>query len=135
MKVRDIIEKLDERAKKSVMKCYENCGIPDMDAELDPYVEKEVIEFLKAISNPTRFKILKLTKEHWLCVCLISRVLEEDQTLISHHLRILKDLGLLKERREGRMRFYKANTEKILELLQKIEGVLVRDEGTPKESE
>lgn len=96
-----------------------------MEAELEPEVDREIIEFLKALSNPIRLKILKLTRDNWLCVCLLSEVLGEDQTLISHHLRTLKTLDLVKERREGRMRFYKANTERIEELLKKVEGVLV----------
>ncbi|WP_332370041.1 MULTISPECIES: ArsR/SmtB family transcription factor [Thermococcus] len=125
MKVRDIVEKLPERPKKSVFKCYEKCGLPEMEAELEPEVDREIIEFLKALSNPIRLKILKLTRDNWLCVCLLSEVLGEDQTLISHHLRTLKTLDLVKERREGRMRFYKANTERIEELLKKVEGVLV----------
>ena len=129
MKVRELFEKLDERQKKTVMGCRERCGIPNLDAEVNPEVPDDVVKFLKVISNPLRLKILKLIKDEWLCVCLISQALGEDQTLISHHIRSLKSLNLVLERREGRMRFYKTNIEVVKGYLEAVRGELIHEEA------
>ena len=55
----------------------------------------------KALSNPTRLKILYLLKKGDLCVCEIMAVLEIPQSTISHHINVLKTAGLLKSQRDG----------------------------------
>ncbi|AHL22093.1 metalloregulator ArsR/SmtB family transcription factor [Thermococcus nautili] len=125
MKVRELFERLDERQKKTVMRCVERCGIPELEAEIEPKVNEDAVKFLKVLSNPLRLAILKLLRDQWLCVCLISEALQQDQTLISHHLRTLKSLGLVEERKEGRMRFYRAKRDVIEEYLAKVRGELL----------
>lgn len=125
MRIQDVVDRLGEKQRKTVMKCVERCGLPELDAEIEPGVPNDVTEFLKIIANPLRFKILKLTRDQWLCVCLLSEVLGEDQTLISHHLRVLKKLDLLEERKEGRMRFYRARGEVIEDYLKKVREELL----------
>ncbi|ASJ04447.1 MULTISPECIES: ArsR/SmtB family transcription factor [Thermococcus] len=125
MKIKDLLDELNERQRKTVLQCAETCGIPDLDREVDLQVESDTIKFLKAISNPLRLRILKLLKDNWLCVCLISRILDQDQTLISHHLRTLKGLGLIEERKEGKMHFYRTNTEALKRYLDMVSIELV----------
>jgi len=120
MKLREVLDELSERQRKTVLQCVEICGIPDLEAEVDLQVEEDLIGFLKALSNPLRLKMLKLLKNNWLCVCLISKILDQDQTLISHHLRTLKSLGLIQERREGKMHFYKTNTETLQKYVERL---------------
>ncbi|WP_457741721.1 ArsR/SmtB family transcription factor [Thermococcus sp.] len=128
MKVRELFERLDERQKKTVIGCRKRCGIPNLDAEVSPEIPDDLIRFLRIISNPLRLKILKLIRDEWLCVCLISQALGEDQTLISHHLRSLKSLNLVLERREGRMRFYKTNIEVVGRYLEAVRSELIHEE-------
>ncbi|ASJ09050.1 transcriptional regulator [Thermococcus siculi] len=125
MKVRDVLEKLDEKQKKTVMQCHETCGMPCLDREIDVEVEEDLVKFLKAVSNPLRLRILKLLKDNWLCVCIISLILEQDQTLISHHLRTLRSLGLIEVRKEGKMHFYRTNREVLEKYLQRVTSELV----------
>ncbi|HDZ36605.1 MAG TPA: ArsR family transcriptional regulator [Thermococcus sp.] len=125
MKVRDFLDKLDDKQKRTVMRCFETCSIPDLDREVDIQVDDEMMKFLKAISNPLRFRILKLLKDNWMCVCLISKILEQDQTLISHHLRTLKALNIIEERKEGKMHFYRTRSEVIEKYLSKVKTDLV----------
>ncbi|MFA4646362.1 metalloregulator ArsR/SmtB family transcription factor [Pyrococcus kukulkanii] len=117
MKVRELIEKLSERQKKTVMRCLEKCNIMDLDEEIEVYPRSDVNRFLKILSNPIRYGILKMLMNRWMCVCLIAEALEVDQTLVSHHLRILKELNILEEKREGKLRFYRTNKEKLKEYL------------------
>ena len=79
-------------------------------------------EFLKIISEKNRLKILCLLKEGEKCVCDIWQCLDLTQNLVSHHLKVLKNFGLVSSRQEGLKVFYKLNkevVEKYLELLNK----------------
>lgn len=63
--------------------------------------------FFKAISDPTRMKILVALKESELCVCDISVILNMTQSAISHQLKQLKDVDLIRNRRDGKTIFYR----------------------------
>ena len=125
MKLVEAVEKLPDGQKSTVLRCAESCGMLNLDSDVNPDVNPEALAFLKAVSNPIRLRMLKLLKNTWLCVCLISKILEKDQTLISHHLRVLKESGLLEERREGKMRFYRVNAEAIRNYLELVTAEIV----------
>jgi ArsR family transcriptional regulator len=61
----------------------------------------EIINFLKAISDETRIKIIKLLFQQKLCVCELVEILKKNQPCISQHLTILKNAKLVKAKREG----------------------------------
>lgn len=125
MKVKEIMERLDEKQRKTVTRCSENCGILDLEAEIETEVDEELVKFLKAISNPLRLRILKMLRDKWLCVCVISAALEQDQTLISHHLRTLRSMNLIESRKEGKMHFYKTNREVLENYLKRVSTELL----------
>ncbi|AEH25161.1 ArsR/SmtB family transcription factor [Pyrococcus yayanosii] len=120
MKLRELIERLNERQRKTVMGCLEKCQIFDLDEELELEPRGELQRFLKIMANPIRYGILKILRDRWMCVCLISEALGVDQTLVSHHIRILKELDLLHERREGKLRFYRTNEERLKEFIEML---------------
>jgi len=55
----------------------------------------------KALGEPTRLKITKLLAHRELCVCDLEEILQMSQPRISQHLKILKQAGLVNERKEG----------------------------------
>jgi len=57
--------------------------------------------YIKTIAEPNRLKILELLKDGEKCACDIHPKLKISQNLNSHHLKVLKDLGLLKSKKEG----------------------------------
>ncbi|MBW2038352.1 MAG: metalloregulator ArsR/SmtB family transcription factor [Deltaproteobacteria bacterium] len=63
-------------------------------------------EIFKALSDETRFRILKLLGEREVCVCEMMQVLEMPQSTISRHMNILKRAGLVMGRREGKWVHY-----------------------------
>src|SRR5512135_917538 len=67
---------------------------------------EEVAAYFKALSDETRLRILKLLEEGELCVCDLTAALEMTQPNISFHLGILKEAGLVKDRRDGRWMHY-----------------------------
>jgi len=77
---------------------------------------------LKKISEPNRLKILCLLKDGEKCVCDIWQCLKLPQNLVSHHLKVLKDLNLISSKKVGLKVFYKLNqkmVKKYLKLLKK----------------
>lgn len=73
--------------------------------------------FYKALGNDTRVKILHSLLVEELCVCDIASVLEMTVSAVSHQLKILKDLKLLKNRRAGKEIFYSLYDSHIEKLL------------------
>jgi DNA-binding transcriptional ArsR family regulator len=67
---------------------------------------KDYTTVLKALSDRSRARILKMLEEHELCVCQIREVLGLNQSTVSKHLSILKNAGLVEGRRDGTWAFY-----------------------------
>lgn len=61
---------------------------------------------LKALGHPVRVRILSLISTEELCVCDLSVALKLSVSTISHHLKELRNAGIVKFRTEGRMAFY-----------------------------
>jgi DNA-binding transcriptional ArsR family regulator len=74
-------------------------------------------EIFKAMADPCRLKILSLLREGELCVCEIMVGLDRPQSSTSHHLSILKDAGLIKERKDGRWSRYRLSEGAVIEIL------------------
>ena len=62
---------------------------------------EDLIKALKALSDETRLRILKVLLERECCVCEIMQALDISQSRASRNLGILQDAGFLKARREG----------------------------------
>ncbi len=75
-------------------------------------------ELFKAMADETRIKILYLLAQRELCVCDLAYVLESTLPAISHHLRFLRTLNLVRTRRDGKQVFYALADDHVLELLQ-----------------
>ena len=71
----------------------------------------------RAAADPCRIRILKLLKEGELCVCEIMIALDRPQSTTSHHLSILKEAGLIRERRAGKWSHYRLADGAIIEML------------------
>lgn len=70
-------------------------------------------EFLRAIADPNRLKILCVLKAGSKCVCEIVPAVGISDKLASHHLKQLKKIGLLDEKREGNFIYYSLNHKEI----------------------
>ncbi len=62
---------------------------------------QDLIKTMKALSDETRFRILKILLERECCVCEVMQALDISQSRASRNLGILEDAGFLKARREG----------------------------------
>ncbi|NLJ78053.1 MAG: helix-turn-helix transcriptional regulator [Tissierellia bacterium] len=79
-------------------------------------VVHDLSQIFKALGDPTRLKIIYVLSRRPLCVCDIAYLLDMTQSAISHQLRLLRNLRLVKFRREGRMLIYSLDDEHVLQL-------------------
>ncbi len=87
----------------------------------------DLITIFKALSDETRLKVIKLLEHGELCVCDITAALDMSQSKVSFHLGILKNAGLLKNRKEGKWMHYALDDSDYLKrllTLSVIQGVL-----------
>ena len=70
-------------------------------------------ETFGALSEPTRVKILHALSKSELCVCDISAILKMSTSAVSHQLRLLRNMRLVKFRKDGKMVFYSLDDDHI----------------------
>ena len=86
-------------------------------------------DIFKAIGDPTRREILEfLRKEGRLAAGDIAARFDMTQATVSHHLSILKEAGLINDKREGKYIFYEINTSIFEDVLQWLVGFIKGDE-------
>ncbi len=82
----------------------------------------------KALAHPIRLQIIELLLDKTeLCVCEIVKDIGESQSTISKHLRILKSAGLVDNRKDGLMVFYRLRVPCILKFFECLDRVLIND--------
>jgi len=82
------------------------------------------VEFLKATSEENRLKILCILRNGEKCVCDIWQCLKLSQNLVSHHLKVLKDFGLISFEKKGLKVFYKLNQKVVKKYLKELNKLL-----------
>lgn len=106
-----------------------SCSGHFADAKLIDNIQQELIkegegdiDFLasiyKALGDPTRLRIIYVLSKSSLCVCDIATLLDMTQSAISHHLRILRNLNLVKFKREGKLVIYSLDDEHVERILE-----------------
>src|ERR1044072_8393560 len=75
-----------------------------------PQAERAVALF-HALSDPTRLSILRRLRFGERCVCDLTDALDAAQSRLSFHLKVLKDAGLVTDRRDGRWMYYTVSTD------------------------
>lgn len=83
---------------------------------VDDVTATKLAETFKALSDSTRVRIISALSRAELCVHDIAAVLDMSQSAISHQLRTLRELRLVKFRREGRHVYYTLDDEHIHDL-------------------
>ena len=84
---------------------------------------KRIARWFHALSDETRIQIIDRLSDGEQCVCELTDLLDTGQSRLSFHLKILKDAGLLKDRREGRWVYYALNADAVTEMEQFVEGL------------
>jgi ArsR family transcriptional regulator, arsenate/arsenite/antimonite-responsive transcriptional repressor len=69
------------------------------------------VQLFHALSDETRIEIIDMLESGERCVCELQDTLNAAQSRLSFHLRVLKDAGVVTDRREGRWSYYELNRE------------------------
>lgn len=77
---------------------------------------KKAVELFHALSDETRLELLNRLKDGEQCVCELMDSLKAAQSRLSFHLKVLKDAGLVEDRREGRWMYYRLSAQAIEDL-------------------
>lgn len=91
----------------------------------DAVPARRSVVLFHALSDAKRLRILALLGRGELCVCELTEALHLSQSLLSFHLRTLKNAGLVVDRREGRWIHYSLRTEALEEARNAIEELAV----------
>ena len=75
-----------------------------------------VADAFQALSDETRLAVLEMLRDGERCVCDLQAALDAAQSRLSFHLKVLKDAGLVTDRKEGRWSYYALNAERFAEL-------------------
>ena len=87
-------------------------------------VEEDQARFLRCIGEPTRLQILKMLAESDRCVGELAEVMNKEQSLISHHLRALKDCNIVQDRQEAQKVYYKLTDSRLARLIMDSETLM-----------
>ena len=104
----------------------DNCDLPHLDADnaatreaqlLSSATVEEIAATFSVLGDPTRIRILDALSAGELCVCDIAALAGISESAVSHQLRLLRGMRLVRPRRAGRQVFYSLDDQHIVELL------------------
>lgn len=84
---------------------------------MSPRAVEALAETFRVLGDPTRVRILDAIAGGELCVCDIASLIGISESAVSHQLRLLRGMRLVRARRAGRLVFYTVDDQHILELL------------------
>ncbi|MCM1042808.1 MAG: metalloregulator ArsR/SmtB family transcription factor [Corallococcus sp.] len=94
----------------------------DVLADIDYYLPdkqstKKIAQFFSIFADCSRVRLLSALSISPLCVTDVARILDMNQTTVSHQLKILRDMGVVDFERRGKILYYKICNSKINEIL------------------
>jgi ArsR family transcriptional regulator len=78
------------------------------------------LECLRAIAEPMRWRIVQLLADEELCVCHLVEELQVAQPLVSHHLRVLRDAGIVATSRHRYWTYYRLQPDTLASLARTV---------------
>lgn len=99
--------------------CFDEGKVNHLKKEIEEQNTSGVAKIYKALSDDTRVKVAyALTLEKELCVCDVANIVGATTATASHHLRLLRNMGLAKYRKEGKLVFYSLDDDHVRQLIQ-----------------
>ncbi len=104
---------------------YSGCDCDVIHLDLVNKAKKSILEedkllliadFYKALSDSTRIKIINLLSNNELCVCDIAVILNMTKSAVSHQLKNLREMDLIRSKKQGKEVWYSLADEHVLEV-------------------
>ena len=86
--------------------------------EIDDATTARMAETFKALADPTRVRILHALSHAELCVGDLALLLGMSESAVSHQLRMLRNLHIVRSRRDGKLVFYTLDDDHVIRLFQ-----------------
>ncbi len=102
--------------------------INDTTIEIQPYEAQA--QMLKVLTHPTRLAILNILRDGEHCVCHIETHLGLRQAYISQQLMVLREAGLIQDRRDGWNVFYRISEPRIFAVLSAVEQIIAPENAS-----
>lgn len=84
----------------------------------DERVLNGLSETFKVLSNPTRLKLIHALSREELCVCDLAALLGSTDSAVSHQLRLMRSMRLVKYRRDGKLAYYSLDDQHVRQLFE-----------------
>lgn len=89
----------------------------------------DISDFYKALSDSTRIKIINLLRDNELCVCDISSILNLTKSTVSHQLKNLRDMNLIKNKKRGKEVWYSLADDHVKDVFEiSLEHIMEKDD-------
>lgn len=99
--------------------CVDESKVARIKQELQEEDFDGTAQLFKALADPTRLKIAyALYQEGELCVCDLAEIISASIATTSHHLRLLKNMGLAKIRKEGKLVYYSLDDDHVNQMIE-----------------
>ncbi len=89
--------------------------------------EKRVVSIFEALGSPIRYKMIKLLADGEMCTSKLAEALGKDKSTVSKHLKILKDLDIVRFVTKEKYVYYRLKKSDILKLLEFAEKIFGRE--------
>jgi ArsR family transcriptional regulator, lead/cadmium/zinc/bismuth-responsive transcriptional repressor len=86
--------------------------------QTDPAVVQALADTFRILGDPTRVRIVDALSEGELCVCDIAERVGMSESAVSHQLRLMRSMRIVRGRREGRCVYYTLDDQHVLSLFQ-----------------
>jgi DNA-binding transcriptional ArsR family regulator len=104
----------------------DHCDVRHTSAEVVAPIRRTLVSLRAAealaatfsvLGDPTRVRLLDALAQQEMCVCELAELVDSSESAVSHQLRLLRSLRLVRSRRSGRLVFYRLDDEHIRRLL------------------
>ena len=91
---------------------------------MDREIYKSKANIIKAMAHPSRLMMIDALAEGEKCVCVLQALVDADMSTVSKHLTIMKNAGLVTDRKEGLWVYYRLRVPCVLRFLDCVDAVL-----------
>lgn len=103
--------------------CYDEDKVSRVKKKISSHPFQDMAHMFKMLSDQTRLKVAcALCEEDELCVCDVAHVIGSTLATASHHLRLLRSMGIAKYRKEGKLVFYSLKDERLKQMIRLAAG-------------
>lgn len=98
--------------------CYDEDKVNRVREKLSKNDFQDMAQIFKVLADHTRLKVAyALCDEDELCVCDVANIIGSTMATASHHLRLLRNMGIANYRKEGKLVFYSLGDEQLKQMI------------------